>query len=273
MLSLVGAGCYRPTNDAHCAISCDPSGMSCPTGLVCGSDGFCHGQEGEVCGTGMIDAPLPVDTSGDGPDGPPDPAGDALVGDAPAGDAPAGDAPASCMYTWVPGGAVYRWIGNGTLMNGGWSSGGPNSSIQTSPADPNRFAGSTKAAFTITTLGLTNATPGLVFEIGLSSGTSSVQLEASFTVDTSGTLTIDLATLSPNAVLGTTSVTLALSEPIQIAIDGPNRTVSVVANGVAVLGPVVYSVAAGSISPVATLSANTLVTVDNLAVTSIAPCP
>ena len=55
---VVAAGCYRPTDLAHCAITCDPFANNCPGELVCGTDQFCHGpgESVDVCLAEVVDA-------------------------------------------------------------------------------------------------------------------------------------------------------------------------------------------------------------------------
>ena len=78
VLCLVAVGCYRPTDSAHCAITCDPFSNNCPGELVCGTDSFCHGpgEAIDVCVPGLVDAmrgpDAPIIRLDAGPDAGPD---------------------------------------------------------------------------------------------------------------------------------------------------------------------------------------------------------
>jgi len=107
VLWLVAAGCYRPTDLAHCAITCDPFANNCPGELVCGTDSFCHGAGESIAGcvAEVVDA-LP------GPD--------ALIIRLDAGPDARPDGGSSCVHQWVTDfssdpstGSLDRWIPGG----------------------------------------------------------------------------------------------------------------------------------------------------------------
>lgn len=56
---LLGLGaCYRPSSEPSCTVACT---TTCPSGLVCGSDGFCHAAGSSPCSEPPFDGPEQTD--------------------------------------------------------------------------------------------------------------------------------------------------------------------------------------------------------------------
>ncbi len=208
MLPLVAAGCYRPIDVAHCAITCDPLVGNCPGSLICGTDSFCHTATEPLnnCLAGVIDAPPHADAFIFPHDGPPD----ALVLPIDA---------AACSSQWradfdsdptIPG-AGNHWMSSGAVpfnfatqvTIGTWNA--PDmSALQTTPGMA--FQGETLIDADVD---LPQVGDALALSIGLTDGAQFAQLSVALGHPTAGTeslvVTNSYGAAQPEMLLGQTA--------------------------------------------------------------------